>query len=102
MSWWMGLWATAAVLIVSAMLPARQDASDPKAAAGSGATPKPRIRKLGTIDCDTVETTPFVFAGKLIIDYSWGNQRGVEHLAEAVYDGGLAGFLRGFFPQKSR
>jgi len=25
--------------------------------------------------------------GRLMINYSWGNQRGLEHLAEAVYDG---------------
>jgi len=26
---------------------------------------KPRIEKLGTIDCDMVETTPIVFGGRL-------------------------------------
>jgi hypothetical protein len=30
--------------------------------------------------------------------YSWGNQQGVEHLAEAVYDGSLKQFLHGWFP----
>ncbi len=40
------------------------------------------------------------FEGKTIIYYSWGNQQGVEHLAEAVYEGSLASFLRGFFPEK--
>ena len=39
------------------------------------------------------------YQGRLIINYSWGNQQGVEHLAEAVYDGTLAEFLRGWFPQ---
>ncbi len=38
------------------------------------------------------------FQGKLIINYSWGNQHGIEHLAEAVYDGSEADFLRGWFP----
>ncbi len=38
--------------------------------------------------------------GRLIINYSWGNQQGVEHLAEAVYEGSLAEFLRGWFPEK--
>jgi hypothetical protein len=36
--------------------------------------------------------------GHLVINYSWGNQQGVEHLAEAVYDGTEAQFLRGWFP----
>lgn len=36
--------------------------------------------------------------GRLAINYSWGNQLGVEHLAEAVYDGSLEQFLKGWFP----
>jgi len=36
--------------------------------------------------------------GRLAINYSWGNQQGTEHLAAAVYDGSLAQFLRGWFP----
>lgn len=39
------------------------------------------------------------FEGKTIITYSWGNQTGVEHLAEAVYNGPEASFLKGFFPE---
>lgn len=38
------------------------------------------------------------FQGQTIITYAWGNQQGTEFLAEAVYDGPLEGFLRGFFP----
>ncbi|SDM81201.1 glycoside hydrolase family protein [Kriegella aquimaris] len=38
------------------------------------------------------------FTGKLIINYSWGNQRGTEFLAEASYDGTLEEFLLGWFP----
>jgi hypothetical protein len=40
------------------------------------------------------------FNGKTVIYYSWGNQEGIEFLAEAVYDGGLAEFLKSFFPKK--
>jgi hypothetical protein len=36
--------------------------------------------------------------GGVVIYYSWGNQQGVEHLAEAVYEGTVADFLRGWFP----
>ena len=36
----------------------------------------------------------------LTINYSWGNQQGVEHLAEAVYEGTQEQFLRGWFPQR--
>jgi hypothetical protein len=38
--------------------------------------------------------------GRLVINYSWGNQQGVEHLAEGVYDGSLESFLRGWFPEE--
>ena len=38
------------------------------------------------------------FEGKVVIYYSWGNQQGIEHLAEAVFDGTMESFLRGFFP----
>lgn len=38
------------------------------------------------------------FEGKLVINYSWGNQQGVEFLAEARYDGTEAEFLAALFP----
>lgn len=38
------------------------------------------------------------YKGKLIIHYSWGNQKGVEHLAEAEFAGTLAEFLTAWFP----
>jgi alpha-L-fucosidase len=38
------------------------------------------------------------YRGQTIIFYSWGNQQGREFLAEAMYDGSLASFLRGYFP----
>jgi hypothetical protein len=39
------------------------------------------------------------YNGKLIINYSWGNQRGEEFLAEACYDGTMEQFLKGWFPE---
>ncbi len=47
---------------------------------------------LNNSDIDLCE-----FQGKVVVYYSWGNQHGVEHLAEAVYEGTLAQFLKGFF-----
>jgi len=38
--------------------------------------------------------------GRLVINYSWGNQAGTEFLAEAVYDGTEAQFLRAWFPKR--
>lgn len=40
--------------------------------------------------------------GKLIINYSWGNQKGKEFLAEASYNGTMEQFLGGWFPNKTR
>jgi len=37
--------------------------------------------------------------GRVLITYSWGNQLGVEHLAEAVFDGTEEQFLRAWFPE---
>jgi len=31
--------------------------------------------------------------------YCWGNQVGVEHLAQAVYEGPMEALLKGFFPE---
>ena len=39
------------------------------------------------------------FNSHVVIYYSWGDQLGIEHLAEAVYQGTLESFLRGFFPE---
>jgi len=52
-------------------------------------------KNLNNSDMDFCE-----YQGRLVIFYSWGNQLGVEHLAEAVYDGTQADFLRGWFPEK--
>jgi hypothetical protein len=52
-------------------------------------------KNLNNSDMDFCE-----YQGRVVIFYSWGNQQGVEHLAEAVYEGSLADFLRGWFPEK--
>jgi alpha-L-fucosidase len=51
-----------------------------------------RAVDLNNSDLDLCE-----FRGKTIITYSWGNQQGTEFLAQAVYDGSLESFLKGFF-----
>jgi hypothetical protein len=52
-----------------------------------------RAVDLNNSDLDLCE-----FRGNVIITYSWGNQQGTEFLGEAVYDGSLESFLKGFFP----
>jgi len=40
------------------------------------------------------------YRGRVVINYSWGNQQGCEHLAEAVFDGSEKEFLQVWFPEK--
>ncbi len=56
-------------------------------------------RRIATAEnCNNSDIDFCEFKGRLWITYSWGNQRGVEHLAEAVYEGSEASFLKGWFP----
>src|SRR5262249_8383193 len=52
-----------------------------------------QAKNINNSDVDLCE-----FKGKTIIYYSWGNQQGNEFLAEGVYEGSLASFLRNYFP----
>lgn len=37
------------------------------------------------------------YKNSVIINYSWGNQHGIEHLGEATFDGSESEFLQGWF-----
>ncbi len=52
----------------------------------------------GATDINNSDVDLCEFNGKTILYYSWGNQQGTEFLAEAVYEGNLADFLRSYFP----
>jgi hypothetical protein len=52
-----------------------------------------RAENRNSSDVDLCE-----WQGKVVLNYSWGNQQGNEFLAEAVYDGTLEELLQGFFP----
>ncbi len=56
---------------------------------------KDRIRSAENINNSDIDFCEY--DGRLVITYSWGNQSGVEHLAQAEYDGSEADFLRGWF-----
>lgn len=62
-------------------------------------TDEQRKRIATAVNCNNSDVDFCEFQGKTIIYYSWGNQQGIEHLAEAVHDGPVADFLRGFFPR---
>jgi beta-xylosidase len=59
-----------------------------------------RRRIAGAKDINNSDIDMCEYRGHLVIVYSWGNQVGTEHLAEARYDGTLEQFLRGWFPKK--
>jgi hypothetical protein len=63
-------------------------------------TPEQRQRIVKAEDSNNSDIDFCEYQGRLVIFYSWGNQRGVEFLAEAEYDGTQADFLRGWFPAK--
>ena len=54
-------------------------------------------RNINNSDIDFCE-----YKGQLLINYSWGNQQGVEFLAEATYAGSEEQFLRGWFPDRPK
>lgn len=60
-------------------------------------TPEQRKRIAEAKNINNSDFDYCEFEGQLIINYSWGNQNGVEHLAEARYDGTEAAFLRALY-----
>ncbi len=64
------------------------------------AAQRERIAKAEDINNSDIDFC--AYDGHLVINYSWGNQRGEEFLAEAVYDGTIEEFLKGWFPSEDR
>ncbi len=61
-------------------------------------TPEQRKRVAEAKNINNSDFDYCEFQGALVINYSWGNQQGVEHLAEARYEGTEAAFLKALFP----
>jgi hypothetical protein len=61
-------------------------------------TPAQRERIATAVNCNNSDIDFCEHEGRLVINYSWGDQVGTEHLAEAVYHGPLAQFLQDWFP----
>ena len=64
-------------------------------------TPEQRARVEKAEDVNNSDVDFCEFGGKLVINYSWGNQQGNEFLAEAEYAGTQAEFLTSWFPNAS-
>jgi alpha-L-fucosidase len=69
-----------------------------KSIANPKLTPEQRKTIAQAKDINNSDLDLCEFRGKTVIYYSWGNQQSKEFLAEAVYAGTLADFLRSFFP----
>ena len=82
----------------SPLNPVLRHSSEDKKIANSRLTTEQRkiiesAENLNNSDLDFCE-----YKERTVIVYSWGNQRGIEFLAEAYYDGTVESFLEGFFP----
>lgn len=82
----------------SALNPVLQASDEDRIIANPNLTSQQRerirtARNINNSDIDFCE-----YKGELVINYSWGDQKGVEHLAEARFAGTLAEFLTGWFP----
>ena len=82
----------------SPLNPVLRAAAEDKIIANSKLNDAQRARIANAINLNNSDIDFCEWQGRLVINYSWGNQQGIEHLAEAVYDGSLAQFLNGWFP----
>lgn len=82
----------------SPLNPVLRASMDDKRIANDRLTPAQRQRVADALNLNNSDIDFCEWQGRLAITYSWGNQLGVEHLAEAVYDGTEAQFLKGWFP----
>lgn len=80
--------------------PVMKHSDEDRQLARSGFTDDEKQRIATAVNLNNSDVGCCEFQGKTIIYYSWGNQQGVEHLAEAVYEGPVKAFLEGFFPGK--
>ena len=83
----------------SPLNPVMRFSPEDKLIANPKLTAEHRARIAKAVNLNNSDVDLCEFEGKVVIYYSWGNQRGVEHLAEAVYEGTLRSFLLGFFPE---
>ena len=82
----------------SPLNPVMQFSPEDKQIANPRLDPEQRDRIAAAVNLNNSDVDLCEFGGRVVINYSWGNQQGTEFLAGAVYEGGLADLLRGFFP----
>lgn len=82
----------------SPLNPVLEASDEDRIAAGPRLTAAERQRIASAVNINNSDLDLCEFQGRVIINYSWGSQQGVEHLAEAVYEGSLREFLLGWYP----
>jgi len=83
----------------SPLNPVLKASDEDKVIANPNLTSAERERIANAVNINNSDIDFCEYQGKVIINYSWGNQHGVEHLAEAVYEDTLESFLNGWFPE---
>jgi alpha-L-fucosidase len=82
----------------SPLNPVLRASPDDKTIANPNLTDAQRKKIAAADDLNNSDADFCEFGGRTIILYSWGNQQGTEFLAEGVYEGRLASFLKAYFP----
>jgi hypothetical protein len=82
----------------SPLNPVLKASDEDKIIANPDLTQEQRQRIRGAVNVNNSDIDFCEYEGQLIINYSWGNQQGVEHLAEATYNGTVSQFLLDWFP----
>jgi len=82
----------------SPLNPVLRYSDEDKIIANPDLTESQRALIAGAVNINNSDVDLCEFNGKTILYYSWGNQKGIEFLASARYDGTLESFLRGYFP----
>lgn len=83
----------------SPLNPVLKHSGEDKRIANPNLTAQQRERIANAKNVNNSDFDMCEFGGELIINYSWGNQHGVEHLAEAVYHGTEEQFLKAWYPE---
>jgi len=86
--------------VASPLNPVMRASDEDRKIANPRLTPAERARIATAVNINNSDIDFCEHEGCVLTTYSWGNQTGVEHLAEAVYRGSLEQFLRGWFPEE--
>ncbi len=84
----------------SPLNPVLRASDEDRQIANPSLTAEQRERVGKAENCNNSDIDFCEYEGHVVINYSWGNQHGVEHLAEARFNGALGEFLTGWFPIK--